>query len=665
MAALCPGVQYGLSSQQNYGENRDLIFVKLTDSALRAIEDYLKNQNKFYHHKPTIKFLGNENGELSFPSLHHNMGSTSFSFSMSSTADMEGPGGSFECIKQVGSPRGPLEGLGSIPHKIRIHANDDVYEVTRNRMTEAEDKYKNKCTREIKPNQTDIGRKVKVKQSRMSIHPVRREMPSMRDSLLKQPSSQPYQPKPSIAPPPPASAVVHSSTNGHLSNGLGSNHVSSSRPQMNVAKKLSVPEIPRRPPNSPISNRKPQTLTPPGGGSDGGSSGSGQSPTSTLPGSPPLISTTSAANKRPGYHEGSDGFSYKRQRIAHNAPKHHPDPLYHQPVENNSQRRPVTDSRDASNMNPRSRESPSNGNGIGGGGSYGLNGHNVNSLMDVKAKRECSDEEDDVGKRTCDSHFDVIQEKTFVDSRSISPAVKMLQADKWDRDKPPSDRPNGIVNRIPNGVNRSQHQNRPQDVANDRIIDRVSDRVNDRINDRANDRVIDRINDRVNDRLNDRINDRANDRVNDRVNDRINDRVDRVNDRVERVNDRINDRVGDRRANDRVNDRVNDRINDRVDRVNDRVERVNDRINDRVGDRVNERVNDRINDRVHDRINDRVNDRISDRVVNNKYTNVTSSTENRIARVSPDSQTEGLPNGDVDGNFNNESENEEFPDYKK
>lgn len=44
MAALCPGVQYGLSSQQNFGENKDLIFVKLTDSALRAIEDYLKNQ---------------------------------------------------------------------------------------------------------------------------------------------------------------------------------------------------------------------------------------------------------------------------------------------------------------------------------------------------------------------------------------------------------------------------------------------------------------------------------------------------------------------------------------------------------------------------------------------------------------------------------------------
>lgn len=62
---------------------------------------------------------------------------------MSTTADMEGPAGSFECI-QGNAPRGPLECLGSIRHKIRINANDDVYEATKNRMTEAEDKYKNK-----------------------------------------------------------------------------------------------------------------------------------------------------------------------------------------------------------------------------------------------------------------------------------------------------------------------------------------------------------------------------------------------------------------------------------------------------------------------------------------------------------------------------------------
>ncbi|CAG9815350.1 unnamed protein product [Phaedon cochleariae] len=386
MAALCPGVHYGLSSQQNYGENRDLIFVKLTDSALRAIEEYLKNQNKFNNLKPTIKFLGNENGELSFPSLHHHTGHQFFNFAMSSTADMEGQGGSFECIGQQGPPRGPLEGLGSIPHKIRVHANDDVYEATRTRMTEAEDKYKNKCTREIKPTQTDIGRKVKVKQSgRAPLHPVhhhhhhqqqqhpsqhRKEMPSMRDSLLKQPQPSSYQPssqansKPILAPS--HHSIVHSSTNAVAnhngsSNGLGSNHVGSTRSKLELGKKSSVPEVPRRP-----INRKPPppqpALTPPGPGGHSDSSGSsGQSPGSTHAGSPPLVTSS----KRPGFHEGPDGFAYKRQRIAHNT-KPAEQAYHHQgqaggqqgQFESGGQRRPVTDLRDASNMNPRSRESP-------------------------------------------------------------------------------------------------------------------------------------------------------------------------------------------------------------------------------------------------------------------------------------------------------------------
>lgn len=63
---------------------------------------------------------------------------------MSSTADMEGPGGSFECLQQSGPPRGSLELLGTIPNKIRILAKDDVYETTRQRMTVAEENQKKK-----------------------------------------------------------------------------------------------------------------------------------------------------------------------------------------------------------------------------------------------------------------------------------------------------------------------------------------------------------------------------------------------------------------------------------------------------------------------------------------------------------------------------------------
>ncbi|KRT78833.1 hypothetical protein AMK59_7726, partial [Oryctes borbonicus] len=106
-----------------------------------------------------------------------------------------------------------------------------------------------------------------------------------------------------------------------------------------------------------LKRRKPQNLTPPDS-SDGGSSGSGHSPTSTHPGSPPPAITVP---KRPSYYDSNDGLPRKRIRISR-VPKFPDHSPYRSPsVENNnSQRRPITDSRDASNMNPRSRESPIN-----------------------------------------------------------------------------------------------------------------------------------------------------------------------------------------------------------------------------------------------------------------------------------------------------------------
>ncbi|CAH0553613.1 unnamed protein product [Brassicogethes aeneus] len=526
MAALCPGVQYGLSSQQNFGENKDLIFVRLTDSALRAIEEFLKNQNKFSQ-TPTIKFLGNENGELQFPSIHHQSGATSFSFSMSSTADMEGPGGSFECVQQIGTPRGSLECLGPISHKIRVQANEDVYEATRTRMTEAEDKYKNKCTREIKPNQTDIGRKVKVKQApgmgmRMqqpAPPAARREVPLMRDTLLKGSTVTPYTMPPAQQQQQqqqrereqPSSynssgSPVNKMTNGGgaLSNGLGSNHVSSSRPQLN---KPSVPDIARRPlkerlihllalrpfkkvelyerlmkeglrekngmtsvlkqisfmkdncfhlnramwnevqddwqfytesEKQVLKRRKPQNLTPPGS-SDGGSSGSGQSPTSTHPGSPPLSISSSSSSKRPppgyGHHDGIDPLvpPNKRPRISHYrkpGPPEAPAPYARPPPpEQNGHRRPATDSRDSSNMNPRSRESPPT---TTNNGHFGYaNGTNAGDK-----RQQFSDDEDVIGskKRSCDSHslsFGVGRDKPPAfnnSSKSIAAAAEEFAA---------------------------------------------------------------------------------------------------------------------------------------------------------------------------------------------------------------------------------------------
>lgn len=44
MATLVSGQQYGLSSQANSSSQKSLVFVKLTDTALRAIEEYTRNK---------------------------------------------------------------------------------------------------------------------------------------------------------------------------------------------------------------------------------------------------------------------------------------------------------------------------------------------------------------------------------------------------------------------------------------------------------------------------------------------------------------------------------------------------------------------------------------------------------------------------------------------
>jgi len=55
--ALVPGVQYGLSSHDNFDEHKSLIFAKLTDSSYRAIQEYLKNRVSSFCHIENSCFL--------------------------------------------------------------------------------------------------------------------------------------------------------------------------------------------------------------------------------------------------------------------------------------------------------------------------------------------------------------------------------------------------------------------------------------------------------------------------------------------------------------------------------------------------------------------------------------------------------------------------------
>ncbi|XP_051175717.1 RNA polymerase II elongation factor Ell [Leptopilina boulardi] len=350
-----------------------------------------KNQLK---QKPTIQFLGNE-GQLSFPSSQSSHGTTNFTFSLSGSEDIEGSQGGFECIQQTGQKS--LESLGALQCKMRIQANDDVYETTRHRMAVAEENNKNKCTRIIKPNGPDIGRKVKVKGTVRTTPLTTSTNVKQRESTSNSTSGINLSRFSSSS----SSSSNSSSTTTTISSSSTSSYKSISRNPPSISRSKTdkqVPDIARtpirerlihllalRPYKKPelyerinkegvkdkdrskmfehlkeisfirdnayhlkrsnwndvqdnwihyseqekaiLKRRKPQNLTPPGS-SDGGSSGSGQSPSSVHPGSPPAITAPPPAllnSKRPGYYEGNDGLQTKKPRISH---YRKPEPLF-------------------------------------------------------------------------------------------------------------------------------------------------------------------------------------------------------------------------------------------------------------------------------------------------------------------------------------------------
>ncbi|XP_035789629.1 RNA polymerase II elongation factor Ell-like isoform X1 [Anopheles albimanus] len=477
MAALSAG-SYGLSQQGGLNdENKELIFVKLTDSALRAIEEFQRTQAKLGSSSgnPSIQFLQNGQGCLSFPSGGNNVQKFNFSITDFDT-------GSIECIQQT---QGQLQNMGHIPHKMRIHANDDVYEATRNRFTAAEENQKNKCTREIKPNQNEIGRKGKLKTPNFRNIPNSNAVVSKRDSIYNNSSvnkasslaasqltsnnninsynnpatspklvktngvHQPHQSVPqqqqqqqqhqqpqqqnnhhlqhqtqlaSVQAKPGYQHTIHDPPNqqqqsalqkqsenanvpSRIANGRKTGNadymkcnikerlihmlalksykrpelivklqqdgvrkeemkcttqilrnISTTRDGMLILHRNIWNEVQDDWPfyseqdRQAVKRRRPQNLTPPLS-SDGGSSASGQSPSSTHNGNSPQ-----SGSKRPvgpGTEETTATPYSKKQRISHYKKDTHPDHM--------SSRCGINDSRDSSNMNPRSRESDEHG----------------------------------------------------------------------------------------------------------------------------------------------------------------------------------------------------------------------------------------------------------------------------------------------------------------
>ncbi|KAI5722107.1 hypothetical protein M8J76_003820 [Diaphorina citri] len=301
MAALVAGVQYGLSSQLNLNENKSIIFVKLTDSALKAIEDYVKNRNKCID-KPTIQFNGHSEGQLSFPSGQN--ARAGFNFNLLSNEDIEGPQGSFET---PGSSH--LESVGALHRKMQIKAKEDIYEATRQRMASEQLKLNKSCAREI---ELVSGRK-QSKHTKVVAPAPRPDITKrpLRDRIIHLLAVRPYK-KPELYAALTRDGIRDRDRNQMMAilNGIAFARDNTYHLQRHVWNDVQDdwPFYSQQDKNM-LKRRKPANLTPPGSSDTGSTSSSGASPESP----PPTLSK----RPKPGYFEGADGFQTKRLRVSH------------------------------------------------------------------------------------------------------------------------------------------------------------------------------------------------------------------------------------------------------------------------------------------------------------------------------------------------------------
>ncbi|KAG7473263.1 hypothetical protein MATL_G00093850 [Megalops atlanticus] len=165
MAALRPEHRYGLSCGKNdkNTSNKTLYHVKLTDTAMRALEAY-QNLKGFLPNQPVICFKGNQGYiKIPVPSSDPSGAMRVFSFYLSGD-NKEQPQASFECIHQyvTGDNQEKLECPGIIQDKITVCATDDSYQATKERMSQVEKDNWSRTAIEIKPGSTPPSKCLKM-----------------------------------------------------------------------------------------------------------------------------------------------------------------------------------------------------------------------------------------------------------------------------------------------------------------------------------------------------------------------------------------------------------------------------------------------------------------------------------------------------------------------
>ncbi|XP_039615312.1 RNA polymerase II elongation factor ELL2 isoform X1 [Polypterus senegalus] len=162
MAALSEDGRYGLSCGRVNPGKISVLHVKLTETAYRTLELYKSCKNASAS-QPTIQFNGLQ-GHIKIPRNDASSEVHNFDFYLSSVGK-DNPQGSFDCIQQYESRLGvpQLDFQGIIQDKITICATNDSYQMTRERMTQAEEETRSRSTKVIKPGGRFVGKTVQIR----------------------------------------------------------------------------------------------------------------------------------------------------------------------------------------------------------------------------------------------------------------------------------------------------------------------------------------------------------------------------------------------------------------------------------------------------------------------------------------------------------------------
>ncbi|MEQ2294643.1 hypothetical protein AMECASPLE_006003 [Ameca splendens] len=167
MAALSEDGRYGLNCGQKGAERVSVLHVKLTETALKAIENYQTSAN-VPSLRPTVQFKGLQ-GHIKIPRTNSSDTFHNFDFYLSNVGK-DNPQGSFECIHQYVSSKGAshLALLATVQDKVTVCATSDSYQVTRERMTQAAEGTRERGTKVIKPGGQYRGKQVHTRKPALS-----------------------------------------------------------------------------------------------------------------------------------------------------------------------------------------------------------------------------------------------------------------------------------------------------------------------------------------------------------------------------------------------------------------------------------------------------------------------------------------------------------------